>query len=260
MVGDVVSAFPKAHVVLGTSAAVKNEAPIQPALLPAVVKTYPTVGFHFDNMGASAPANGNNLPYLKLGGAAQDLEAWERWKTAPVISEWWNLPNATVAMARASTIEMHVSGLGSGNIQSSVHTGNEGEYQELLKLAGFRDQLDKVEVSTLTAGQPASFSSTWENVNVAPTYDPWQVRYELRSGETTVWSANSSFDLRKLLPTEGKPLTTADTLTLPTGLAKGSYTLAVQVVDPTGTVVPMRLADAGRTGDGAYPLGTVTVG
>ena len=259
MVGDVVNAFPKAHVLLGTSAAVKNEAPIQPALLPAVVKAYPSLGFHFDNMGASAPSDGNNLPYLKLGGAAQDVEAWERWKTAPVISEWWNLPNATVAMARSSTLEMHVSGLGSGNIQSSVHTANEGEYQELLKLAGFRDQLDKVELSALSAGQPASFTSSWENVNVAPTYDPWQVRYELRSGETTVWSGTSAFDLRTLLPTEGKPLTTSDTFTLPAGLAKGDYTLALQVVDPTGTVAPMRLADSGRTGDGAYPVGIVSV-
>jgi hypothetical protein len=260
MVGDVVAAFPKAHVVLGTSAAVKNEAPIQPQLLPAVIRAYPTVGFHFDNIGASAPSNGNNLPYLKLGGAAEDLEAWERWKTAPVISEWWNLPNATVAMARASTQEMHVSGIGSGNIQSSVHSGHEGEYQELLKLAGFRDQLDQVEVSALAAGQPASFAATWENVNVAPTYDPWEVRYELRSGEGVVWSSTSSFDLRRLLPTEGKPMRSSDTFTLPSGLPKGSYTLAVQVVDPTGTVAPMRLADAGRTADGAYPLGAVTVG
>lgn len=162
-------------------------------------------------------------------------------------------------MARSSTLEMHVSGLGSGNIQSSVHTANEGEYQELLKLAGFRDQLDKVELSALSAGQPASFTSSWENVNVAPTYDPWQVRYELRSGETTVWSGTSAFDLRTLLPTEGKPLTTSDTFTLPAGLAKGDYTLALQVVDPTGTVAPMRLADSGRTGDGAYPVGIVSV-
>jgi hypothetical protein len=86
------------------------------------------------------------------------------------------------------------------------------------------------------------------------------ISYELRSGESTVWSGTSAFDLRKLLPTEGKPLRTSDAFTLPAGLAKGSYTLAVRVVDPTGTVAPMRLADSGRTGDGAYPLGTVTVG
>jgi hypothetical protein len=260
MVGDVVNAFPKAHVLLGTSAAVKEEGPIQPELLPAVVKAFPSVGFHFDNMGANAPADGNNLPYLKPAGAAPDPEAWERWKTAPVISEWWNLPNATVAIARASTEQMHVSGLGSGNIQSSVHSGVEPEYQELLKLAGFRDQLDGLEVSTLKPGQPAYFKSTWENVNVAPTYDPWEVRYELRSGEKIAWSGTSTFDLRGLLPTGGKPVKASDTFTLPPGLARGTYTLAVGVVDPTNTVAPMRLADAGRTNDGAYPLGTVAVG
>jgi hypothetical protein len=212
-------------------------------------------------MGASAPANGNNLPYLKPAAVAQNTEAWERWKTAPVISEWWNLPNATVAIARSSTEQMHVSALGSGNIQSSVHAGAaEAGYQEVLKLAGFRDQLDRVEVSTLSAGQPATFTSTWENVNVAPTYDPWEVRYELRSGERIAWSGTSTFDLRTLLPTGGNPVKSTDALSLPAGLARGTYTLAVHVVDPTGTVAPMRLANAGRTNDGAYPLGTVTVG
>jgi hypothetical protein len=260
MVGDVVHAFPKAHVLIGSSAAVKEEAPIQPELLPAVVKAFPSVGFHFDNMGASAPANGNNLPYLKPAAAAQDAEAWERWKTAPVISEWWNLPNATVAIAKSSTEQMHVSGLGSGNIQASVRTGVEPAYQELLKLAGFRDQLDRLEVSTLIAGQPAYFTSTWENVNVAPTYDPWEVRYELRKGESIAWSGASTFDLRALLPTGGKPVKAVDTLALPAGLARGTYTLAVKVVDPTRTVAPMGLADSGRTSDGAYPLGAVTVG
>jgi hypothetical protein len=261
MVGDVVHAFPKAHVLIGSSAAVKEEAPVQPQLLPAVVKAFPSVGFHFDNMGASAPANGNNLPYLKPAAVAQNPEAWERWKTAPVISEWWNLPNATVAIARASTEQMHVSGLGSGNIQSSVHAGGlEPAYQELLKLAGFRDQLDTVAVSALNAGRRADFTSAWENVNVAPTYDPWEVRYELRSGERVAWSGTSTFDLRALLPTGGKPVKAADAFALPAGLARGAYTLAVRVVDPTSTVAPMRLADAGRTNDGAYPLGTVTVG
>jgi hypothetical protein len=260
MVGDVVNAFPKAHVLIGTSAAVKNEAPIAWPLLPAVVNRYPTVGFHFDNMGAVAPMDGNNLPYLAPGGPAEDLAAWERWKTAPVISEWWNLPDATVAIARASTDAWHVSSLGSGNIQASVHAGHEPEYQELLKLAGFRDQLDRLEVSPLAAGHAASFTATWENVNVAPTYDPWEVKYELRSGNRVVWSGVSAFNLRRLLPTQGKPLKASDTFTLPAALPAGSYTLAVQVLDPTKTVAPMRLADQGRTSDGAYLLGTVSVG
>jgi hypothetical protein len=260
MVGVVVAAFPKAHVLIGTSAAVKDEAPLQQELLPSVVKKYPSVGFHFDNMGALAPADGNNLPYLAPGGQAQDIPAWERWKTAPVISEWWNLPDATVAIARASTEAWHVSGIGSGNIQTSVLTGSEPEYQELLKLAGFRDQLDRVEVSPLTAGHTTNFTATWENVNVAPTYDRWEVSYELRRGESVVWSATSAFNLRALLPTGGKPLRSSDTFTLPASLPAGSYTLAVRVVDPTNTVAPMRLADGGRTSDGAYPLGTVSVG
>ncbi|HEV7585602.1 MAG TPA: DUF4832 domain-containing protein [Solirubrobacteraceae bacterium] len=260
MVGDVVNAFPKAHVLIGTSAAVKDEPPMQPALLPAAIRAYPSVGFHFDNIGAVAPADGNNLPYLAPGGAAEEMSAWERWKTAPVISEWWNLPDATVATARASTEEWHVSALGSGNVQTSVLAGRQAEYQELLKRAGFREQLDRLEVSPLKPGRTAVFTSSWENVNVAPTYDPWELRYELRSRGRVVWSGPSAFDMRRLLPTEGTPVKASDTFVLPASLPTASYTLAVHVIDPTGTVAPMRLADEGRTPDGAYAIGTVKVG
>jgi hypothetical protein len=260
MVAAVVKAFPKAHIVLGTSAAIKDESPLQPPLMPAIIKAFPSVGFHMDNFGAVAPQDGNNLPYAKPGAVAADSEIWERWKTAPVIGEWWNQSNATVANAKQTEEEQHVAMIGSGNNPSQIWKTNPAMYEEVLKRSGFRDQLDRVEVAPLFAGQAAVVTSTWENVNVAPTYDPWEVKYELRSGERVVWSATSGFDLRRLLPTGGKPIKATDTLVLPLDLPHGTYTLAVRVADPTGTLAPMRLADYGRTADGAYPLGPVTVG
>ncbi|HWX97922.1 MAG TPA: DUF4832 domain-containing protein [Solirubrobacteraceae bacterium] len=260
MVAAVVRAFPKAHVVLGTSAAIKDESPLQPPLMPAIIKAFPTVGFHMDNFGAVAPADGNNLAYAKPGAAVASTEIWERWKTAPVVAEWWNQSNATLATAKQSEEEFHVGLIGSGNNPSQIWKANPAQYEEILKRSGFRDQLDHLEVTPLLAGHAAIVTSTWENVNVAPTYDPWEVKYELRSGENIVWSATSAFDLRKLLPTGGNPVKATDTLILPAGLPKGNYTLALQVVDPTGALAPMRLADVGRTADGAYPLGPVTIG
>jgi hypothetical protein len=260
MVAAVVKAFPKAHIVLGTSAAIKDESPLQSPLMPAIIKAFPTVGFHMDNFGAVAPADGNNLAYAKPGAAVANPEIWERWKTAPVVAEWWNQSNATLATAKQSEEEFHVGLIGSGNNPAQIWKANPAQYEEILKRSGFRDQLDRLEVTPLIAGLPAIFTTTWENVNVAPTYDPWQVTYELRNGESVAWSAPCSLDLRRLLPTEGKPLKATDTLTLPAGMPKGNYTLAVRVVDPTNTLAPMRLADTGRTSDGAYPLGTVTVG
>ena len=80
------------------------------------------------------------------------------------------------------------------------------------------------------------------------------------AAKRSVWSAPRHSTSARSCRQNGKPVEASDTFILPAGLAKGSYTLAVQVVDPTGTVAPMRLADAGRTADGAYPLGIVTVG
>ncbi|HEX4186725.1 MAG TPA: DUF4832 domain-containing protein [Solirubrobacteraceae bacterium] len=260
MVAAVVKAFPKAHIVLGTSAAIKDESPLQPPLMPAIIKAFPSVGFHMDNFGAVAPQDGNNLPYAKPGAIAADSEIWERWKTAPVIGEWWNQSNATVANAKQTEEEQHVAMIGSGNNPSQIWKSNPAMYEEVLKRSGFRDQLDRVEVAPMLAGHAAIVTGTWENVNVAPTYDPWEITYELRSGEHVVWSAASAFDLRRLLPTAGKPVKATDSLLLPVDLPHGTYTLAVHIVDPTGALAPLRLADTGRTADGAYPLGSVTVG
>jgi hypothetical protein len=263
MTGAIVKAFPKAHVVLSTGAAVKsNEGPLQPELLPAIVKAFPTVGYHFDNYGASAPGDGNNLPFLKPGDLAPNEEAWTRWKAAPVIAEWWNLPLSSLAEAKRSEEEFHVSLIGSGNNPAQSWKTNPALYEEIVKRSGFRYQLDKVTVpSTFTRGAGVTVGSTWENVNVAPTYDPWQVTYELLGSAGTVsWSGASTLDLRAVVPTNGTPVVHTDSLTVPSTVPPGSYTLAVAVNDPNHYLAPMRLADQGRASDGSYPLGTVTVG
>lgn len=261
MAGAVVRAFPKAHVVLGTSAAVKDESPLQPPLLLAIVKTYPTVGYHFDNYGATPPGNGNNLSYLKPGGLAANSEAWDRWKQAPVIAENWNTTGWTIANAKQSLEEFHVAEIGSGNNPGAPYKQNVGEWETILKRSGFRYQLDKVTVpSTITRAVAFTAASAWENVNVAPTYDSWQVSYELIGSSGVAWSASSALDLRTVLPTNGTPVARSDSLTIPSSVPAGSYTLAVTVTDPNHYLAPMRLADQGRASDGSYPLGVVNVG
>ena len=48
-------------------------------------------------------------------------------------------------------------------------------------------------------------------------------------------------------------------MTAPAGLATGTYTASVAVVDPTGYLAPMALANTSRLSDGSYRLGRVGV-
>jgi hypothetical protein len=95
------------------------------------------------------------------------------------------------------------------------------------------------------------------NTGSAPTYDPWSV--ELRFTDSTGRLASTlplSVDLRQQLPGSQTYLRT---VTAPVGLATGTYTVSVAVVDPSGYLAPMALANTSRLSDGSYRLGRVGV-
>jgi hypothetical protein len=156
--------------------------------------------------------------------------------------------------------QYHVSILGSNN--GPDPNTDPTSYAQGLKTMGYRYQLDTLTLpATITQSSAFTVSSAWENVNVAPIYLPMNVMVQLRTsaGGTVAWQAQSSRDLRTLLPTGGSRVTTTDTFTVPNTVSPGTYTVSVQVLDPAGVSVPLRLAISGREGDGSYTLGTVTV-
>ena len=75
-----------------------------------------------------------------------------------------------------------------------------------------------------------------KNTGSAPTYDPWAV--QLRLTDSTGHLAATlplPIDLRKQLPGAETYL---QTVTAPAGLATGTYTVSVAVVDPSGYLAP----------------------
>lgn len=114
---------------------------------------------------------------------------------------------------------------------------------------------------TLAPGASFTLKPEWSNVNVAPAYDDWQVQYQPRNSLTDaiVYQDNSSLNLRLLLPTYGTPKVTNDTFTLPLSVPAGTFKLLVKVVDTGNYLLAFRLANTGRTTDGAYFLGNITV-
>lgn len=97
--------------------------------------------------------------------------------------------------------------------------------------------------------------TTWTNQGTAPTYDAWDVRLTFVDAATAARITRSlGQPLKGLMGTKERSAS-VDT----SGLAPGTYDVFLEVVDPTGYSSPMRLANAGRTAEGAYRVGAVSV-
>lgn len=211
----------------------------------------------------------------------------ERWRTAPVVTEWCNFaPDGNQAFfdkGVKDTVNFHVSMLsstvpmyqGSTSMPSDLYQ----QWAKANKFSGYRYAMTAASLpGTATVGTAVPLTVRWANFGSAPTYDAWQITYELRDAAGTVRrTVNSPLALQKLAAAqnytdttkEPTPQAADDTVSLSTtGLSAGVYNVAAKVVwnehKAAGTNVvtnmpPMRLAQAGRDSSGGYPIGTVAV-
>jgi len=204
-----------------------------------------------------------------LAGAWRDYAA-ARWKTAPVVTEFYYTgrgpASANLDLALQQVRRYHVSLVGNGNYSAvswgDLDAADQARYLEIGAIAGYRLALVDVSLPLHpVAGRRLAITSRWRNDGVAPVYEPWAVSWQLaaRPGGPVAWRGASSLDLRALLPTGLGPQSVRDGLTLPRSLKPGTYTLEVVIDDPTGYYPPLSLAQEGRQRDGAYALGQVTV-
>lgn len=201
-----------------------------------------------------------------------DSASWlamrDRWKTAPVITEFINpgtsLPDLAAGILQAQ--QYHVAMIGNGNINVSW-TGLSLQEQEQLrvlgKTSGYRFIPQRIVVPS-PAGRSLAIRADWSNVGVTPVYEPWSVRYQLRDEKSVIWwEGSSSLNLQKLLPTRdpftgvNRPAVITDAFRLPLSLPPGKYHLFLVVSDPSGYRAPLALAIQGdRRG---YDLGVITI-
>lgn len=208
-----------------------------------------------------------------------------RWKTAPVWTEMmgdfsssgWD-ERTQFAQAKGEVTKYHVSYVGNGNFKdpystrpySSAGTRNTSsawteqninDFVMAGKLSGFRLAVAKLELTRLAAGASTSIRWSWANDGVAPVYEPWKVKLQLRRADDSVaFEVSSALDLQRVLPTTStSPFLHVDGFTLPASLAAGTYRLHVFVPPLDSYVKALRLAMAGRQSDGSYKLGEVTV-
>ncbi len=227
---------------------------------------------------------------VEVNGVAIGPAVRDRWQLAPVfteaIGEGGDLDYAQQFGAiETQVISYHISLIGNGNFAAPYKEGPwnfwpEGEecpvqasawsaeniaaYIAAGKRAGYRYYPARISHTEARPGEAFSITTNWYNEGVAPIYEPWPVVFQLRSADPSravVWEAQSSVDLRSILPSEPyQPASFKDTFRLPASLPAATYQLHMLIPALNEYVAPLQLAIEGQQADGSYHLGRVAVG
>lgn len=243
VINAVLKAFPTKHVIVNA---------MNPRLTDLALRLSPRVGLRTDCLGA--PDMYSLLPTYAPTSAAR-----QRWRTAPILSEWCGA-DLSFARGRNDVRTYHVSTTSSGNFRTQyadMTAAERSAFVSAMKYAGYRYRLASMTFPrSIRSGRAFTATQTWVNMGSAPTYDRWQVVLQLfDSRGRKVGGTVTRTDLRTLLPGSR----TGKASLRFTGVRKGTYQLRMTVRDPKGYLAPMTLSQTGRRTDGSYVLGTVRV-
>jgi Secretion system C-terminal sorting domain/PKD domain len=187
----------------------------------------------------------NNTVYngLNFGQAISNIYTY-----APVVGEPLDLgvTNHYADIMRQFN-SMHVNSCGNGNFDGEQNNGTAvANFTAAIKAAGYN--------ITLTGGNISGNAVTlnWQNSGLSPTYEDWDVTFELRNGNSVIYSQKSNFKPKLFIGTNAS----TDNLN-----GSGTGDLYLIIRDPNGYRKPLPLAISGRNTDGSYLLkANVTLG
>lgn len=188
-----------------------------------------------------------------------------KWKNAPIVGEpssccTINGGNCQYWELETQIRRYHALSFGNGNIEASATTCVRDNIRNAAKAAGYRLLSTGGTMTTnLISGNTFNIQLNWQNKGITPTYEKWNIIYELRnSSNIPVWTGTSIFK-----PYMFQPQLTAtaieDNFTLPASVPSGVYNLVMMVIDPSHYRKPLPLAIKGRNPDGSYLLRNVSV-
>ncbi|CAM2866719.1 hypothetical protein BST27_17620 [Mycobacterium intermedium] len=282
-----VNAFPRTQLVV-----TPNNPEIVRELLAddVTTKLAAPVGIRSDCLGVNAPlptwAETNSSHYVQT---SDPLVAAlkQRMATAPVITEWCQLPNGTTPHAYyekglRDVIRYHVSMTSSINFPDQQATSPMDPKLYVLwaqanAVAGYRYSVEARQGSQALQDNVATIGVTWTNYGAAAATEKWVPGYRLVdfSGRV-VRNLPANVDLKKLVTDQPSstsnqptPASTTETVRVELkDLPPGHYTLRAviewQQHKPNGSHVvhypPMHLARDGRDESGFYPIATLDIG
>lgn len=242
-------------------------------LIRAVVRAFPhkhVLMNYIDPFPRTAVAMSSKvgLRYDCIGGFPQTLKFLpdgmdQLWRRSPIVGEWCPHAETTASLGLRTVHDLHLSMLSSGNFPhplDTLHPSERAAYAQAYHDSGFTYRLDRVTLTgQLAPGGRLRITSTWSNSGVAPTYDEWTPRLQLRTARDKVaWQFPLSVDLRAVTSDRG-PRMTVDSADIPEGL-RGVFAVTVVAEDPQGYLAPLRLANGQRRPGGGYWLGYLRLG
>ena len=184
----------------------------------------------------------------------------DAWKKAPVslevcwVMQHWLDKGWDVDHIIDQSLKWHISSFNAKS--SAVPDQWRPQVNRWLKRMGYRFVLRKwTHSKKVQPGGVMNLTSWWENKGVAPCYRRFPLAIRLTRGEKSVVLVTDG-DIRFWLP--GDNLFDSQ-VPVPSDLSAGQYDLAIALVDPESKQPKIRLAIAGRTEDGWYPMGTLHV-
>jgi hypothetical protein len=202
----------------------------------------------------------NLMPYMYDPNFAAGNNA-NAWKKAPILFEAcgsissWISQGFSVRQIFDWALAKHVTGFNNKNV--TVPSSAVPEVDRLLTMMGYRFVVRQLShPASVKAGASFTLALNVENVGVAPCYGNYNLAVQLRnSAGTVVWSTTTPTTVKGWLP----GLLEADqTITVPTSVAAGTYTMAIALVDSTGTP-KIQFASSGKDSKGWYPYSSITV-
>lgn len=184
----------------------------------------------------------------------------DAWKKAPVTLEvcWvmqhWKDQGWDIDYIIDQSLKWHIS---SFNAKSSpVPEEWWPQVNRWLTRMGYRFVLRKFTYpAKVKPGGALAFTSWWENKGVAPCYRHFRLALRLKNEQKSVVLPVAA-DLRSWLP--GDSLCDA-AINIPGDAAEGRYDLEIGILGERGDEPAVRLAIAGRSADGWYKMGAISI-
>ncbi|MCV7099990.1 hypothetical protein [Mycobacterium palustre] len=281
-----VNAFPHTQLVVTP----QNPEIVREMLADDVTKKLSApVGIRADCLGVYSPlqtwAESNDSHYVRTNDPVVNALK-QRLGSAPVITEWCQLPNGTdprsyYEKGLHDVVRYHVSMTSSANFPDSEATSAMDPKLYLLwaqanTSAGYRYSVEARPGSQSIEGKVATISVVWTNYGSAAATEQWAPGYKLVDfSGAVVRSLPSTVNLKTLVHDdssqsreEAVPASSTESVHVDlNGLAPGHYTLRASVDwqqhKPNASHVvnyaPMALARDGRDGAGLYPIATLDI-
>jgi hypothetical protein len=194
-------------------------------------------------------------PQQVVRSAVQDV-----WQQRPVSLETCGTPSSwkragyDVNYILNQALRWHVSSV---NVKSSpIPPEWRADFERLQMMMGYRFLLRRLEYPrAVKPGDMMPVHMWWLNAGVAPIYREYWLAIELRSAKNTA-IVRVPVDVRKWLPGDA---VFDGTIYVPESLSPGEYDFRVGMLDPRTERPAIRFAMQGRSADGWYDMGHISV-